>query len=376
MFQQRDQQSGATALVGRMFIHPIFDYAFIGGALSLVVISVVVWNPWLLPFFVPEDFRYFVLFSNSAHFASSTVRLYTKPKAGQSRPVVKAVLPLVALGLVTLCMFQADTLGSNLRALYFTWSPYHYAAQTYGLAVMYCYRSGCQLSVSNKRLLWWVAMLPFLNNFVLVPTAGIHWMDVAGWLDHPNVISFLNEFRVIMPYVAFAAIPFLFWRIFRSEARPMPLISALMLFTNGVWWFTMSPQQAFIWATIFHGIQYLAIVLIFHVKEPDESARESPRCRLSYVVVLRRKSSFGLRPVRLISPRVCLRRLHPEHERDAHGRDDQHPSLHRRCRHLAIEEVGWQSRYRRLGRNVACVERAPRRSGLQGFESFIPTTGR
>lgn len=280
MFQQRDRLPGATTLVGRMFIHPIFDYAFIGGALSLVVISVVVWNPWLLPFFVPEDFRYFVLFSNSAHFASSTVRLYTKPKAGQSRPVVKAVLPLVALGLVTLCMFQADTLGSNLRALYFTWSPYHYAAQTYGLAVMYCYRSGCQLSVSNKRLLWWVAMLPFLNNFVLVPTAGIHWMDVAGWLDHPNVISFLNEFRVIMPYVAFAAIPFLFWRIFRSEARPMPLISALMLFTNGVWWFTMSPQQAFIWATIFHGIQYLAIVIIFHVK--DQMKRPDNRHGVAY----------------------------------------------------------------------------------------------
>ncbi len=58
-------------------------------------------------------------------------------------PIVKMVLPMVALGLVTLCMFRADTLGSNLRALYFMCSPYHYAAQTHGLAVMYCYRSEC-----------------------------------------------------------------------------------------------------------------------------------------------------------------------------------------------------------------------------------------
>lgn len=29
----------------------------------------------------------------------------------------------------------------------------------------------------------------------------------------------------------------------------------------------MSPLQAFTWATIFHGIQYLAIVIIFHVKD-------------------------------------------------------------------------------------------------------------
>ena len=264
---QQDQQPLSAALVGRTFIHPAFDYVFIGGALSLVVIGIVVLNPEILPFFTAEDFRYFILLSNSAHFAASTVRLYTKPDAHHSMPVVKMVLPLVALGLVTLCMFQTDTLGVNLRALYFTWSPYHYAAQTYGLAVMYCYRSGCLLSVSNKRLLWWVSMLPFIYNFALARRAGMHWMDVAGWLDHPIVITFLNEFRVIMPYVAFAAVPFLFWRIWRSEAHPMPLISVLMLFSNGVWWFTMTPLQAFTWATIFHGIQYLAIVIIFHVKD-------------------------------------------------------------------------------------------------------------
>jgi hypothetical protein len=40
---------------------------------------------------------------------------------------LKTVLPLIALGVITLCMFRADTWGSNLRALYFTWSPYHYA---------------------------------------------------------------------------------------------------------------------------------------------------------------------------------------------------------------------------------------------------------
>ena len=40
---------------------------------------------------------------------------------------LKMVLPLIALGVITLCMFRADTWGSNLRALYFTWSPYPYA---------------------------------------------------------------------------------------------------------------------------------------------------------------------------------------------------------------------------------------------------------
>ena len=47
----------------------------------------------------------------------------------------------------------------------------------------------------------------------------------------------------------------------------MPLIGALMLVTNGVWWFIFPPMKAFVWATIFHALQYLAIVIIFHVRD-------------------------------------------------------------------------------------------------------------
>lgn len=280
MPHQQDRPPLSAALLGRTFVHPAFDYFFIGGAASLVVIGIVVLNPTLLPFFSGQDFRYFILLSNSAHFAASTVRLYTKPDAKQAMPIVKMVFPVVALAVVTLCMFRADTLGSNLRALYFTWSPYHYAAQAYGLSVMYCYRSGCLLSVNNKRLLWWISMLPFFYTFIGAERAGIHWMDIGGWLDHPTIVTFLDHFSVSMPYVVFASVPLLFWLICRSEARPMPLISILLIFTNGFWWFALEPDQAFIWATIFHGIQYLAIVIIFHVK--DQMDRPGNRHGVAY----------------------------------------------------------------------------------------------
>ena len=161
--QQRSQKRPlASALVGRVFIHPAFDYFLIGGALSLVVVFLLAMAPELNPFSTLEDFRYLILFSGSAHFASSTVRLYTKPGADghQSFPFVKIVLPVLALAVVTLCVFRANTLGVHFRSLYFTWSPFHYAAQAYGLTVMYCYRSGCLLSSHNKRLLWCRTRLP------------------------------------------------------------------------------------------------------------------------------------------------------------------------------------------------------------------------
>ncbi len=54
--QQQDPQSLSAALVGRTFIHPAFDYVFIGGALSLVAIGIVMLDPEILRFLTAEDF--------------------------------------------------------------------------------------------------------------------------------------------------------------------------------------------------------------------------------------------------------------------------------------------------------------------------------
>ncbi len=65
---------------GRSFVSPVFDTMLIGGGLSLVVVGILL--------FVPGgeslaniELTYLLLIGNSAHFASSTVRLYTKPGA-------------------------------------------------------------------------------------------------------------------------------------------------------------------------------------------------------------------------------------------------------------------------------------------------------
>jgi hypothetical protein len=55
----------------------------------------------------------------------------------------------------------------------------------------------------------------------------------------------------------------------------MPLISMMAVVANGVWFFVLGPLQAFVWATVFHGIQYLAIVIVFHVR--DRLARPGNR---------------------------------------------------------------------------------------------------
>lgn len=263
------ESSHQHAPVGRCFIHPVVDCLLVGGALSLIVIPAVYFGsggalmmdfgmlPWLL------------LLSNSSHFAASTVRLYSKDGTREALPMLTMMLPAVCLILLTFAIFHADSIGAYIQALYLTWSPYHYAAQAYGLAVMYCYRSGFQLTSGEKRILFWVAMPPFFKVLVFslhksvfawhAPTevlwGGVDW---AAWIARLDVI--LGAAGLILPVAAFGY-------LWRRHGKPAPLMSSLVIATNAIWFIVFPVIEGFMWTTIFHGVQYLTIVMIFHVRE-------------------------------------------------------------------------------------------------------------
>jgi hypothetical protein len=278
------ERAGRTRLagfVGRCFVGPAFDYLVIGAGASLPVIALVLYAgqlPALAPVASgldwlagPAALPFVVLALSSTHFAASTVRLYTKAGAFETWPIVTMVLPVAFLALLTLCVFAADALGAQLQALYFTWSPYHYAAQAYGLSVMYCYRSGCRIDGRDKRWLRALALAPFLYVFFTMQGIGLDWLLPQAWLATPSARAALGWIGAPLAAAALAGPPLLFAALARRPA-PMPLIAPLMLVANAVWWIALPPRQAFLWATFFHGIQYLAIVLIFHVRERTAEA--------------------------------------------------------------------------------------------------------
>lgn len=262
---------GAT-LLGRSFVHPLFDYALIGGGLSLVIAAIAVRNPGFTTALGFGTLAYLILFSNSAHFAASTVRLYTKPGAFETWPRLTMIVPLVSLAALAGCLMLPASIAHHAFALTLTWSPYHYAAQAYGLAVLYAYRSGCQLGTADKRLLWWTSLLPFVFVVVSGTEIGLDWLVPAAVLSAGPVDATLRFLSHALPWAGIAAITLLFVKTWRSPGGPLPLISVLVLVTNAVWWFVLDPIGAFTWATIFHGVQYLAIAAIFHARE--QVARE------------------------------------------------------------------------------------------------------
>ena len=257
-----------SPMLGRSFVHPAFDTLLIGGGLSLIFALVLVASPELPARVGPLTLATLLLTCNMAHFASSTVRLYSKPGAFQTWPFLTMVLPLISVVILTLCMFQAGGLGAQLQKLYLTWSPYHYAAQAYGLAVMYSYRSGCPLGTADKRLLRVAALLPFVYVFATAPGIGLEWRVPAELLARwPAVVEGRRVVGGVLIALALLLPVGLYARVWRTGPGAMPLLAPLVLVANGIWWFVFPPLHAFLWATIFHGIQYLAIVIIFHVRD-------------------------------------------------------------------------------------------------------------
>jgi hypothetical protein len=260
------QLSGGApgALTGRTFLHPAFDYLVIGGGLSLLVAAVVWLEPAVVAAISPTALAVALLAFSMAHFASSTLRLYTIPGARSTWPFLTMGLPLATLAALTLVIWQAEHAGVHLQKLYLTWLPFHYAAQAYHLAVMYADRSGCRLGVADERYLRWASLLPFFWAVLAGPEIGLHWVLPASWLATPAVAGVTRVLFVLSLVAPFAV----FARFRVSTQRPLPAICPLLLLSNGIWWLFLPPLAAFVWATIFHGLQYLAIALIFHVRDP------------------------------------------------------------------------------------------------------------
>lgn len=249
---------------GRYFVNPAFDYLVIGGALSLLVTAIVATRPAGASVFSDSAMGTIVLFSNAAHFAASTVRLYTKPGAAAAMPFLSRILPGIAILIMTLGVAWASNVGNFLNLVYLTWSPYHYGAQAYGLSVMYSYRSGCMLKPLDKRLLWWVSMIPF---FYMAPHVLNTGLPESVRALFPDLAPYRSVIRAVVVPAGLLLPVVLYARVWRGSGGPMPLISLLTVVTNGLWFFVLDPMQAFVWATIFHGLQYLAIVIIFDVRD-------------------------------------------------------------------------------------------------------------
>jgi len=262
---ERPTGSRGTALLGRPFVHPLYDLLLIAGGASLAFTAAVWAGGGQLAFFPAAALPWIVLVSNSAHFAASTVRLYSKPGATAAMPFTSAVLPVLMLVAFALVLDTTPRTLALLDALYLGWSPYHYGAQAYGIGTIYAWRSGRRLSDGERRVFWWTAQVPFVYMLIRLATKWEPALAQGGWL--PSIARPLGGVGV--PLLIAAVLGPLVWAaaLWRMDRSVPPLLAVLPLLSNAVWFFVLDPLDAFLWATIFHGIQYLALVVLFHARD-------------------------------------------------------------------------------------------------------------
>jgi hypothetical protein len=259
------------SVVGRMFVSVPVDYLFVGGAITLPIFAALFLWPSVNPM-ASDTVRLSVFFGvNATHFAASTVRLYTKPGARQELPFLSWGFPLLCFAAIGLGLYW-PRLGHQIEALYFTWSPYHYAAQTYGIALMYAFRSGARLEARDKSQIWWSCMLPFAYAFVVANTGGLFWFVPRDLVMNTPVLAATYTTVVWLLRVLVLLLPLsLFWQLYRTGSRQVPLISLLLQVTNGIWWIATDYVNAWLYTSMLHSVQYLIVIIARHA---DEQARD------------------------------------------------------------------------------------------------------
>ena len=257
--------------LGRSFVGPVFDSLWIGGAITFPAAAWLLFDGRGAVQVLGLSLPLLVLFVNQAHFAASTLRLYTKPGAVESHPFLAYALPIATFAVLGAAVASPAGLGRHLWALAMTWSPYHYAAQAFGLASMYSYRSGLALAPRERVLLRWACLMPFFRSLLggAASGLGLGWILPPTWLGEPHVAQAVVLGVGILDVLVFA-LPALFFLAVSRGARAsggVPLLALLPVLANGTWFVLFDALDAFVWATVFHGLQYLAVVSVFHARE-------------------------------------------------------------------------------------------------------------
>ena len=292
--------------LGRPLVNRSFDLIFVSGGLTLPVLAWRLWGGSSAMLFIVAWAPLLMLLINQSHFAASSVRLYTRPGAFARWPFLTMVLPILTIAALTLFIVFSGQIGRHLWALALSWSPFHYAAQTFGIASIYCYRSGCALNQTERRLLRVACLMPFFRSLLGGASSGygIGMIVPPAWIEAtPEAVALLRGGIALFDVLTFAMPALLVFVVARRSRelasldptggprRPgVPLLSLFTILASGVWFVFFDYLGAFVWATVFHGLQYLGIVATFHAREragaPEARHGALYHTALLYVVCL------------------------------------------------------------------------------------------
>lgn len=240
----------------------------------------------------PVAIAFLGLAVNTPHYGATLKRVYEQA-ADRRRYVFFTVYVTLALALLLVAGLHVVWIGSALITLYISWSPWHFAGQNYGLALMFLRRRGVEVTPLAKRLLY----TSFVCSFLLVLLLAHGPIQALGIFPVPSfereVYGFLSlglpelptRIAIVATGLGYVASLVGALAIFLRRARPALLAPALCLVALQAMWFSVPAALAAtgrltftsfalssVWISFAHSLQYLWITS-YYARRSDASLR-------------------------------------------------------------------------------------------------------
>ncbi|MBK7950270.1 MAG: tetratricopeptide repeat protein [Deltaproteobacteria bacterium] len=137
----------------RWLFGPVPDLALGCGLLyGVFFVSQVVAGPGMRTWLPLSLLPFLTLLLGSPHYGATLLRVYGT-RADRRRYFFFGVWVSLLVAAAFVAGLHVAWIGSLILTLYLTWSPWHYSAQNYGVAVLLLRRRGTLLDASTRRLL-------------------------------------------------------------------------------------------------------------------------------------------------------------------------------------------------------------------------------
>lgn len=237
------------------------------------------------------------LVAGAPHYGATLLRVLQEPEDRErySSIVIGTTVVMAAAFLLSLKVHVVGTILLSLYLLF--WSPWHYSAQNYGLALMFLGRRRVSVDPLTRRIVRSTFILPLL--IFIFQTNGQSAGSLFGSYGAPDSNPVLNIYRVVpigipadlqsfgmiaLISIYFAAILVAGWRLLR-ESSLADVAPSFVIMASQSLWFTLpscarywqfwqdavplgsqSAVYAFQWVAAAHAIQYLWITMYFQRK--------------------------------------------------------------------------------------------------------------
>ena len=226
-----------------------------------------------------------VLCTGVPHYGATLLRVYGTADARRRYARYGLYFGLAVWATFAFSLATPD-FGRWFITLYLTWSPWHYTAQNFGLAMMFLQRGGFAVSFALRRLV----KLSFVLSYVVI-FAGIHGARSSGGsdplysaeggyqfasLEIPDAIVQVVLWTAMLAYLCVSVV--MIHRLLR-QGRASRLTPVLALVASQLVWFVVpvlvgrnfpglfGPKGptalAFFWVAIAHSVQYLWISVYY-----------------------------------------------------------------------------------------------------------------